>query len=171
MQIDEASIGVPASAVTQAPEAGPEFPPRARVLIVDDIAENRLVLGMFCDQFGLAHECVGSGREAVDAAASSRFDVILMDIFMPGMDGMAATRAIRSLPGRVAAAPIIAVTTAAESQEVLRYLSCGMNDVVAKPIRAARLLEALVGAFAEVRPVRRTRRPKAARPLLERMTA
>jgi CheY-like chemotaxis protein len=125
------------------------IPPRSRVLIVDDIAENRMVLAMFCDQFGIAHESVEGGREAVEAARSGRFDVILMDIFMPRMDGMIATRAIRELAEPVGSVPIVAVTTAAEPGEVLRYLACGMNDVVPKPISAARLLEALSGALAE----------------------
>jgi CheY-like chemotaxis protein len=126
-------------------------PSRSRVLIVDDIAENRMVLAMFCEQFGMAHECVEGGREAVEAARSGRFDAILMDIFMPHMDGMIATRAIRDLAQPICSTPIIAVTTAAEPGEVKRYLACGMNDVVAKPIIPSRLLEALSGALAERR--------------------
>src|SRR5580698_7885548 len=121
----------------------PTFPRGARVLIVDDVPENALLLSLRCQGFGLAHECVDNGRLAVEAARSGRFDVILMDIFMPGMDGMAATVAIRALCGPVGAMPIIAVTTAAGPSEVLRYRSCGMNDVVPKPIKAARLAEAL----------------------------
>jgi two-component system, sensor histidine kinase len=130
-------------------------PSRARVLIVDDIAENRMVLAMFCEQFGMTHECVEGGREAVEAARSGRFDAILMDIFMPHMDGMIATRAIRELAEPIASTPIIAVTTAAEPGEVKRYLACGMTDVVAKPILAARLLEALSAALAERRRARK----------------
>ena len=131
--------------------ARPAFPPRARVLIVDDIAENRTLLGMFCDQFGIAHDGVDGGRAAVEAARSGRYDVILMDIFMPGMDGMSATRAIRDLPGRVSSAPIIAVTTAAELGDVARYRACGMSDVVPKPIVVSRLMQALVSAFEQTR--------------------
>ena len=127
----------------------PEFPPRARVLIVDDLPENRLMLGLCCDQFGLSHECVENGREAVEAAQSGRFDVVLMDIFMPRMDGMTATRAIRALPAPTDAIPIIAVTPAAAPGEVVRYLACGMTDVVAKPINPARLAEALSAAFGQ----------------------
>ncbi len=130
-------------------------------MIVDDIPENRLVLGMFCDQFGVAHESVEGGREAVQAVASGRFDVVLMDIFMPGMDGMIATRAIRALPGPSSAVPIIAVTTAASVGEAKRYLECGMNDVVPKPILAAQLFEALAAALEEVRRVARAARRRA----------
>ena len=135
--------------------ATPEFPARARVLIADDLAENRMLLSLCCDQFGLAHESVASGREAVEAARSGRFDVILMDILMPGMDGMAATRVIRAFPDAAAAVPIIGVTTAAAPGEVLRYLACGMTDVVPKPIRPQRLAEAMSAVL--LQPSRRKR--------------
>jgi two-component system, sensor histidine kinase len=126
-----------------------KFPARVRVLVVDDLPENRLMLGVCCDQFGLLHECVENGREAVEAAQSGRFDVILMDIFMPRMDGMAATRAIRALPAPISVVPIIAVTPAAAPGEVLRYLDSGMTDVVSKPINLSRLAEALSAALAQ----------------------
>jgi len=119
-----------------------------RVLIVDDLVENRLIVRLYCDQFGFLHEEVENGHEAVEAARSGRFDVILMDILMPRMDGFAATRAIRGMPEPISAVPIIAVTTAAAPGEVLRYLACGMNGVVAKPINIARLAEAISAALA-----------------------
>ena len=140
---DDAQESVPTT------PAHPKFPPRVRVLIVDDLPENRLMLGVCCDQFGLLHECVENGLEAVEAAQSGRFDVILMDIFMPRMDGMAATRAIRALPAPISAVPIIAVTPAAAPGEVVRYLDSGMTDVVPKPINISRLAEALSAAFAQ----------------------
>jgi CheY-like chemotaxis protein len=156
MSVTEAEDHPPASA--PAMPAHPEFPPRGRVLIVDDLAENRLMLGLCCDQFGIFHECVENGREAVEAAQSGRFDVVLMDIFMPKMDGMAAARAIRALPEPICAVPIIAVTPAPAPGEVVRYLACGMNDVVPKPINPARLAAALSAAFAMPRAtVGRTR--------------
>jgi len=171
MSVQEAMDGAAASKSIQAAADRPAFPRRARVLIVDDIAENRMVLGLYCDQFGVAHESVESGCEAVEAAQSGRFDVILMDIFMPRMDGMAATRAIQALPGRVGATPIIAVSTAAGPGESLRYLSCGMIDVVAKPINAGRLAEALSTAFAQVSRDRRSSRRQAVKRDSERLTA
>lgn len=140
----------------------PPQPPRTRVLIVDDIADNRRLLTLLCDQFGFASDSVEGGREAVEAARTGGYDLVLMDIFMPKMDGMEATRAIRALPGRASSTPIIAVTTAAEPGERLRYLACGMTDVVAKPVSPARLMEAAASALAaaedSVRPQRRRRR-------------
>jgi CheY-like chemotaxis protein len=121
------------------------------VLIVDDLPENCLLLGLYCDQFGVQHESAGNGYEALEAAQSGRFDLILMDILMPRMDGMAATRAIRALPSPTCEIPIIAVTTAAAPGEVLRYLGCGMNDVVAKPVLLPRLAEAISAALVKSR--------------------
>jgi two-component system, sensor histidine kinase len=123
-------------------------PERIRVLIVDDVPQNRMLLGLYCEQLGFQHEPAENGYEALDAARSGRFDLILMDILMPRMDGMAATRAIRALGGAVSEIPIVAVTTAAAPGEVLRYLSVGMTDVVAKPVERGRLAEAIAGGLA-----------------------
>ncbi len=76
---------------------------------------------------------------------------------MPGMDGVAATRAIRALPGEAAAVPIIAVTTASEPMDVLHYRACGITDVVSKPINVARLMASLESAVAEARRQRRSK--------------
>ena len=151
MSIHESYDRSSRSAAAPARRRRSAFSSRFKVLIVDDIAENRALLAMFCEQFGVAHECVEGGREAVAAASSGRFDVILMDIFMPHMDGMIATGAIRALGGAAGSTPIIAVTTAAEPGEIRRYLACGMNDVVPKPILASRLMDALSSALAERR--------------------
>jgi two-component system, sensor histidine kinase len=129
-------------------EGGPRISERARVLIVDDVPQNRLLLGLFCDELGLAHEPAENGYEAVDGARAGRFDLILMDILMPRMDGMTATRAIRALDGPPGQVPIVAVTTAAAPGEVLRYLACGMNGVVAKPVTRATLTAAIAQALA-----------------------
>src|SRR5215469_6299226 len=126
-----------------------DLPKRARVLVVDDVPQNRLLLALYCDELGLDHEAVANGLEAVEAARSGRFDLILMDILMPRMDGMAATRVIRALPGAVSRTPIVAVTTAAAPGEVLRCLACGMNDVVPKPVERVRLAAAITSILAQ----------------------
>ena len=163
MSVHETHQGSQGYELAQPPRRSPPaLSSRSRVLIVDDIAENRMLLAMFCKQFGVAHECVEGGREAVEAASSGRFDVILMDIFMPRMDGMIATNAIRTLAEPTGSTPIIAVTTAAEPGDVLRYLACGMTDVVPKPIVAARLMEALKSALVERRKALRAGRSSAA---------
>ena len=157
MSVEEAVVPRLARNPSPAPKARKAPPRRVRVLIVDDIAENRAVLGVCCEQFGMASEGVASGREAVEAAKSGRFDLVYMDILMPGMDGVAATRAIRALPDAAAKTPIIAVTTASEPMDLLHYRHCGITGVVAKPIDVARLWAATQAALAESKRLRRTR--------------
>jgi CheY-like chemotaxis protein len=111
----------------------------AHILIVDDNATNRMVAEALCEMFDCTSEQVADGVEAVEAAKSGRFDLILMDIKMPRMDGVTATRAIRELPGRAGSAPIVALTANADPNDVATYIAAGMQDVVEKPIKPERL--------------------------------
>ena len=119
----------------------------AHILIVDDNATNRMVAEALCEMFDCTSEQAVDGVEALDAVQARRFDLILMDIKMPRMDGVAATRAIRALPGPAARTPIIALTANADPDDVRGYLEAGMNDVVEKPIKAERMLVALQAAL------------------------
>jgi len=121
---------------------------RAHVLVVDDNATNRMVAEALCEMFGCTSEAVEDGVEAVDYAATGRFDVVLMDIKMPRMDGVEATLAIRALPGPARNLPIIALTANADPEDVRRYLSIGMCDVVDKPIKSDILRDAIGAALA-----------------------
>ncbi len=120
----------------------------AHILVVDDNATNRMVAEALCEMFDCTSECAVDGVEAVEIAQSGRFDLILMDIKMPRMDGIAATRAIRALPGRAGSAPIIALTANADPEDARAYLASGMCDVVEKPIKPERLLAAINAALA-----------------------
>jgi CheY-like chemotaxis protein len=115
----------------------------ARILIVDDNATNRMVAEALCEMFDCASAQAGDGVEALQALETGSFDLILMDIKMPRMDGVAATRAIRALPDARSRIPIIALTANADPDDVKGYLAAGMNDVVEKPIKPDRLLAAL----------------------------
>jgi CheY-like chemotaxis protein len=84
----------------------------------------------------------------VEAAAGGRFDLILMDIKMPNLDGVGATRRIRALAGAAADTPILALTANADPWDAAGYLAQGMNGVVEKPIKAERLLAAINELFA-----------------------
>ena len=119
----------------------------AHVLVVDDNATNRMVAEGLCEMFGCTSECAEDGEQAVEAARSGRFDLILMDIKMPRMDGMEATRAIRQMPGPAGQAPIIALTANADPEDAKAYIACGMASVVEKPIKPERLLEAMNAAL------------------------
>ena len=113
----------------------------AHILVVDDNATNRMVAETLCSMFGCTTEPAEDGEEAVAAAASGRFDLILMDIRMPRLDGVAATRRIRALPEPVSRTPIIALTANADSEETAAYLGAGMNGVVEKPMKPDQLLQ------------------------------
>lgn len=123
--------------------AGADGAIRAHVLVVDDNATNRMVAEALCEMFGCTSEAVEDGVEAVDYAATGRFDVALMDIKMPRMDGVEATLAIRALPGDARNLPIIALTANADPEDVRHYLSIGMCDVVDKPIKSDILRDAI----------------------------
>jgi CheY-like chemotaxis protein len=119
------------------------LPARTHVLIVDDNATNRLVAGALCEMFGCTTQTAEDGGEAVEAARATRFDLILMDIKMPRMDGIEATRAIRRLPGVLGRVPIVALTANGDAEATKVYLANGMDAVVEKPIKPDSLLETL----------------------------
>jgi signal transduction histidine kinase/ActR/RegA family two-component response regulator len=121
-----------------------------RVLAAEDIPTNQLVLRTIMQSFGLEVTMVDNGREAVEAWVREPFDIILMDIQMPEMDGMAATRAIRTAEAETGRArtPIIAVSANAMAHQVKEYLAIGMDGHVAKPIELAKLHAAMESALA-----------------------
>jgi CheY-like chemotaxis protein len=115
----------------------------AHVLVVDDNATNRMVAESLCEMFDCTSETAEDGVGAVEAARSGRFDLILMDIKMPRMDGVEATKAIRAMAGKIGQSPIIALTANADPEDVKTYLAAGMNAVVEKPIKPDKLLAAM----------------------------
>jgi CheY-like chemotaxis protein len=127
------------------PMDAPQRP--VHVLVVDDNATNRMVAQSLVEMFDCTSESAEDGLEAVEAARTGRFDLILMDIRMPNMDGVAATRAIRALKGPVGATPIIALTANADPDDAEAYLAAGMNGVVEKPMKPEHLLLALQQAL------------------------
>lgn len=128
---------------TQAPDASEPSDSAPRVLVVDDNATNLAVAKALCESFGFVVETAGDGVEAVEATERARFDVILMDIRMPRMDGVAATRAIHERQAPGAKTPILALTANNDHADVQTYLAAGMCAVVEKPIAPHRLLTAL----------------------------
>ncbi len=114
-----------------------------RALVVDDVELNRIVAVELLAETGLAFDEAGDGRQALDMAAKTLYDVILMDVQMPVMDGYEATQRIRQLPGAHGATPIVAMSANVFKEDVARSLAAGMNDHVGKPVDAAVMTAAI----------------------------
>jgi len=129
--------------------AGAEAPPPPaavrplRLLLAEDNAVNQKVAVALLARRGHAVTVVGNGRAAVEAVLAERFDGVLMDLQMPGMDGLEATRAIRALPPAQAAVPIVAMTANAMAGDAERCIEAGMDGYLSKPIDPVRLDRAL----------------------------
>lgn len=114
-------------------------PGRARILLAEDNDINTLLARTLLEGEGYVVDCVEDGVEAVEASRSWAYDLILMDVQMPRMDGMEATRRIRALPGAVAI-PIVAMTANAMAQDIEACLAAGMDEHISKPIEAEAFL-------------------------------
>ena len=139
----------PAPAATSAGAATPDEAPRApRVLVVDDHPVNREVARIMVQAFGCEVVEACDGHEAVDAAAAGVLDLVLMDVRMPRMDGLEATRRIRALPDARGAVPVVAMTADAMPEDVVRCLAAGMNAHLPKPVSQAALFAIVSRALA-----------------------
>ena len=127
-----------------------------RVLLVEDNAVNRDVAQLLLEGHGVRVDTAESGLEALEKFEIHHYDLILMDIQMPGMNGLDATARIRQHPDAArAATPVLALTANAFKADTEKYLAAGMNDALAKPFAEAELvakMAALLGAAPEVGP-------------------
>lgn len=154
LPLERLADAAPEPAATPAPEpvveavAEPEATERApRVLVVDDHPVNREVARIMLQAFGCDVVEVCDGVEAVETAGAEVFDLILMDVRMPRMDGLEATRRIRKLPGDAGAVAVVAMTADAMPEDVVRCLASGMNAHMAKPVSQAGLFDAVSRAL------------------------
>ncbi len=158
--------GGPAVAAAPAPAVAPTVENRRRrILLAEDNATNRLVIGTQVEKLGFSCDTVENGLLAVEGLRRERYDLVLMDVMMPEMDGYAATRAIRALPDAVAArTPIVALTANVLTADVTAALNAGMDDFATKPISRDRLDQVirrvLEKVAAETAPARGTARPE-----------
>jgi signal transduction histidine kinase len=126
-----------------------------RVLAAEDHPANRLVLQALLEPAGVAVSFVENGRDAVEAVARSSYDLVLMDVNMPVMDGVTALTAIRALEGRPARTPVHMVTANVFEEDVQRYLAAGADGVLKKPIDVRELF----GLVAEITASKRSPPP------------
>jgi two-component system sensor histidine kinase/response regulator len=134
-----ARLGLPDPALAEAPGA-PGARPEARqsleggrILLVEDNEINQLIACAFLKKGGLLVDVAENGREALERLRDASYDLVLMDIHMPVLDGLDATRIIRSQPGN-ANLPVIAMTASVLPADRSRCIEAGMNDTIAKPL-------------------------------------
>jgi hypothetical protein len=118
-----------------------------RVLFAEDNSTNQFVARQMLKKLDIHLDMVANGAEAVEAASRFAYDVICMDMQMPEMDGVEATRMIRSRGGSLASVPIIALTANALPEEMRACFAAGMNQFLAKPVNRKDLLTALLTAL------------------------
>ncbi|HVG46791.1 MAG TPA: ATP-binding protein, partial [Rubellimicrobium sp.] len=130
-------------------EVAPLSPMGLCVLLVEDNSVNRMVARQMLEMDGHQVEEAHDGQEGLERAQERRFDGILMDISMPRLDGVAATRAIRESEGPCRNAPIIAVTAHALPADIAVFREAGMDDVLIKPLTRAELRRVMATVLAE----------------------
>ena len=135
---------IPLVAEARAPRPAAVVARPLRVLLAEDNAINRLVATRLLARRGHAVEAAEDGRQAFAALQRGRFDVLLTDVMMPEMDGIALTRAVRALPPPLGCLPIIGLTARTDADDVEECLRAGMNGHLAKPIQPERL-DAVLG--------------------------
>jgi signal transduction histidine kinase/DNA-binding response OmpR family regulator len=119
-----------------------------RVLLVEDNATNQLVAKTALGKFGIHPDLAGNGLEAVEAVRRKDYDIVLMDVQMPEMDGIAATRTIRRMPGAARTVPIIGLTANTFESDVAACHDAGMNGHLGKPFSRDELIVAIAHALA-----------------------
>ena len=142
------AIGEALEVAEPAANADPDAPrASARILVAEDNPSNQRVIELFLRPIGADVTIVGDGRQALEALALESFDLVLMDMQMPVMDGLEATRRLRASGGPNADVPVLALTANVMASHRQACAEAGMNGHIAKPIDARLLLSAVIGAF------------------------
>jgi len=134
------------SQLSDTPEGGPITLTGVRVLVAEDNSVNQLVIERLLLRMGVEVVLVADGRAAVDAVREQAFDLVLMDLHMPVLDGLNATREIRALPEPAGSTPVVALTASALAADRARCLAAGMVDHLGKPIDPRALADVLRSA-------------------------
>ena len=117
--------------------------PRTRILLTEDVVANQLVTATLLRREGHLVDIASNGQAAIDAVKSRPYDLIFMDIFMPGMGGPEATQVIRALPPPACLTPIIALTANVSAEDETVFKAAGMDGLLGKPVSLSELLDVL----------------------------
>lgn len=134
---------MPHAVINESKEQSTDVHLSGRVLIGEDNPTNQLIVRAMLERLGLQVEVMADGGEVVDAISTRPFDLVLMDIGMPNMDGLEATAAIRAMPTSIARIPIVAMTAYAMHGDRDRILAHGLDAYVSKPINRQELIATL----------------------------
>jgi CheY-like chemotaxis protein len=148
------------SAAQPRPSPPPPPPPlelpagvrQANVLVAEDNLTNQAVIRAMIERMGHRADVVGNGLAAVEAVGSRPYDLVLMDVMMPEMDGIEATRVIRAMPPPLCAIPVLGLTAHVSPEDHARFRSAGMDSVLTKPVTAKALAAALAPLVATLAP-------------------
>ncbi|MEF2145621.1 MAG: PAS domain S-box protein [Desulfovibrionaceae bacterium] len=146
-------VDLPFQVVTMAPCPTPralrQNGMRFKVLVVEDDRISRIAVQRLLEKHGCEVACASDGQEALDMLVTNSFDLVLMDIQMPGLDGMQVTRRIRNNPeyGHISDIPIIALTAHAMADDRTNFLNAGMDGYLAKPLDADALCDVIAKAM------------------------
>ncbi|WP_294540346.1 amino acid permease [uncultured Rhodoblastus sp.] len=134
---EKTGTGIIASSARKAGKA------KIRVLVAEDNQTNQLVIRALLEKAGVRVDLVANGLEAVSAVRERPYDLVLMDVMMPELDGVSATRQIRALPGAQGRIPIIGLTANVSEEDHAAFRAAGMDRVITKPVRYQQLEELL----------------------------
>jgi CheY-like chemotaxis protein len=160
----QADVPARPAAAAERPRAAATPAVKVRVLIAEDDSVNRLVASEYLEELDCEARVATNGREAIEARAKERFDIVLMDCQMPEVDGFEAARAIRAIEERTGQprTPIIAVTAHAMPDDHAQCFAAGMDDVITKPFTLAELRAVLGKWVATIEASSDTSAPAAA---------
>ncbi|MCK4709609.1 MAG: response regulator, partial [Gammaproteobacteria bacterium] len=145
-----AGNGVHSAAITSPVDNEKSKQKMLRVLVVEDIIPNQIIARKLIEKCGHRVDIAANGIEAIDAVKSRPYDLVFMDVRMPEMDGLSATKAIRKLEGSVRGIPIVAMTANAFNEDVKECMDAGMDNFISKPVNKNKLEEILQGYAASL---------------------
>jgi CheY-like chemotaxis protein/anti-sigma regulatory factor (Ser/Thr protein kinase) len=137
------SAGVAAGAECVAEAARSESLKRLSILVAEDNKVNQIVTVRMLQKMGYQVDLACDGASAISSVEANSYDIVLMDVHMPGVDGLEAARRIRRMPTAQSSVPIVALTASASDEDRSQCLAAGMNDYLSKPIEIHALRQAL----------------------------